>query len=147
MSGVPIFPPLIALVLFATWALVLVLAIGIWRLAAVLGGRTKINAFPSGVPHGGATYWRLHRAHVNTTENLPIFAALVLAGLYLQVQELAFQILPTLVLYARVAQSLIHVASNSVLAVSLRFVAYVVQAASMFVIAYCVLGATGGIAP
>jgi uncharacterized MAPEG superfamily protein len=102
-----------------------------------------VNEFPSGTQHGGDAYWRLNRAHMNTVENLPTFAALVLAGLYLQVQDLAFQVLPTIVLYGRIVQTLVHVASGSALAVSLRFTAYVVQVASMFTIGFCVLRAAG----
>jgi uncharacterized MAPEG superfamily protein len=143
MSGIPILPPLAALVLHAAWVLVLVLAIGVWRLSQVAAGQRKANEFPSGTEHGSEAYWRLNRAHMNTVENLPTFAALVLAGVYLQVQDLAFQILPSLVLYGRIVQTLIHVASGSALGVSLRFAAYVVQVASMFAIAYFVLRATG----
>jgi len=143
MSGIPILPPLAALVLHAAWALVLVVGIGLWRSAQVFGGQKKVNEFPSGTQHGSDAYWRLNRAHMNVVENLPTFAVLVLAGLYLQVQDLAFQILPSLVLYARIVQTVIHVASGSALGVSLRFTAYVVQVASMFVMAYIILRATG----
>jgi uncharacterized MAPEG superfamily protein len=143
MSGIPILPPLAALALHAAWVLVLVLAIGAWRMGQVFAGQKKANEFPSGTQHGTDAYWRLNRAHMNTIENLPTFAALVLAGVYLQVQDLAFQILPSLVLYARIVQTVIHVASGSALGVSLRFTAYVVQVASMFVMAYIVLRATG----
>lgn len=138
----PVLPPLAALTLFALWALGLVLAIGAWRTSQILAGRARANSFPSGTQHGGDMYWRLNRAHMNTLENLPIFAALVLAGVYLQVQDLAFQVLPSLIFVARVVQSTIHIVSGSVLAVTLRFSAYVVQVASMFVLAFCVLGAT-----
>ena len=34
MSGVPMLPPLAALMLFAVWAMVLVVSIGAWRLVA-----------------------------------------------------------------------------------------------------------------
>ena len=143
MSGVPIVPPLAALALFAVWAMVLVLSIGIWRVGQTITRQKRANDFPGGVQHGSDAYWRLNRAHVNTVENLPIFGALVLSGVVLQVQDLAFQLLPSLVLYARIAQSLIHVASGSIMAVTLRFSAYVVQVVSMFVMAYFVLSATG----
>lgn len=143
MSGVPIVAPVTALVLFAAWTLALVLAIGAWRIGQVLLGQKRTNDFPSGTPHGSAAYWRLNRAHFNAVENLPIFGALVLSGSYLQVSDTAFQILPSLVLYARVAQTIIHLASGSAFAVTLRFLAYVVQVASMFVIAAVVLRASG----
>ena len=143
MGIVPILPPLAALALFAVWALVLVLSIGVWRLGQVLLGQRKANDFPSGTQHGGDAYWRLNRAHTNVVENLPIFGALVLAGVYLQIQETLFLLLPTVVLYARITQTVIHVSSGSEFAVTLRFLAYVVQVASMFLIGALVLRATG----
>lgn len=140
--GIPILPPLAALILFAVWALVLVLSIGAWRGGLVAAGKSAITGFPGGTQHGSDAYWRLNRAHMNTVENLPVFGSLVIAGTYLQVQDLAFQILPSLVLYARVVQSLIHVTSGTALAINLRFAAYAVQVASMLVMAYFVLRAT-----
>ena len=142
--GIPILPPLAALVLFAVWALVLVLSIGAWRGALVLTGKSKITAFQPGTQHGGDAYWRLNRAHMNTVENLPIFGSLILAGTFLQIQDAAFQVLPSVVLYARVVQSVIHVTSGSGLAINLRFAAYAVQVASMLFLAASMLRATGG---
>ena len=140
----PIIPPVAALVLFAVWAMLLVVSIGIWRTSLVFVGQAKANSFPSGTQHGGDLYWRLNRAHLNAIENLPIFAVLVLSGAYLQVQSVSFQILPSLILYARVAQSLIHIASGSPIAVTLRFLAYGVQLISMFILAY-VIGQAAGV--
>jgi hypothetical protein len=147
MNGVPILPPLAALVLFAAWALTLVMSIGAWRLVLIMSRKQRPGDFTAGMKHGGDAYWRLNRAHMNATENLPIFGALVLSGVYLQVQDLAFLVLPSLVLYARLAQSVIHIASGSAAAVTLRFSAYAVQVVSMFAMAYYVLAATGAQAP
>jgi hypothetical protein len=139
----PVLPPLAALILFALWAMILVISIGIWRSSLVFLGKAQANGFPSGTQHGGDRYWRLNRAHVNTVENLPIFGVLVLSGFYLQVQDTWFQILPSLILYARVAQSLIHIASGSGFAVTLPFLAYGVQLLAMFILAYVVGKAAG----
>ena len=68
---------------------------------------------------------------------------MVLAGLYMQLQDTAFQILPSLILYARVAQSLIHVASGTMAAVTLRFICYLVQVVSMLALAAIELKAAG----
>ena len=140
----PIIPPVAALVLFAVWAMVLVVSIGIWRSSLVFMGQAQANSFPSGTQHGGDLYWRLNRAHMNTVENLSIFGTLVLSGVYLQVQDVTFQILPSLILYARLAQSLIHIASGSGLAVTLRFLAYGVQLIAMFILAV-VIGRAAGV--
>jgi uncharacterized MAPEG superfamily protein len=116
--------PLVCLVLFAVWAMVLVLCIGAVRVFQVLTGKKRANEFPSGVPHGGDAYWRLNRAHINTLENLPIFAALVLAAALLHVE---LGRLPLVVICARVVQSLFHISSGRSLVVNLRFTAYSVQ--------------------
>ncbi len=136
-------PPLVALVLFAVWGLLLVVTIGASRSMQVFFQGKKAGDFPAGTPHGGSAYWRLNRAHLNVTENLPFFGVLVLSGLYMQMQDVAFQILPSLILYARVAQTLIHVASGSALAVTLRFTAYLVQVVSMLTLAVIELKAAG----
>jgi hypothetical protein len=144
---VPILPPLAALVLFALWALVLVLAIGGWRATMVFSGKSAITGFPSGTQHGGDAYWRLNRAHMNTLENLPVFATLVLTGVYLKADDPAFLLMPSVILYARITQSIIHVTSGTALAINLRFAAYVVQVAAMFVIGWSVFHAPGVNAP
>ncbi len=144
MGYVPILPPLAALVLFAVWGLLLVIAIGVSRSAQILFQGKKAGDFPAGTPHGGSAYWRLNRAHLNVTENLPFFAVVVLAGSFLPLQDdAAFRLLPSLILYARVAQTLIHVASGSPLAVTLRFTAYLVQVVSMLTLAAIELKAAG----
>jgi hypothetical protein len=142
-TALPIIPPIAALVLFALWAMTLVLAVGAWRVSLVLAGKAKAGTFTPGAPHGSDTYWRLNRAHINTVENLPTFGVLVLSGAYLQVPDTAFQLLPSLVFYARVAQSLIHIASGSAIAVTLRFTAYAVQVVSMIIMAGIVARAAG----
>ncbi len=143
MGHLPILPPLVALVLFAVWGLLLVIAIGVSRLAQVVLQGKKAGDFPAGTPHGSGAYWRLNRAHLNVTENLPFFGVLVIVGLLLQLQDTAFQLLPSLILYARIAQSLIHVASGSAVAVTLRFTCYLVQVLSMLTLAVIELKAAG----
>ena len=143
MSGVPLVPPLVALLVFVVWGLLLVIAIGVSRSIQIFFHDKKAGDFPAGTPHGGGAYWRLNRAHLNVTENVPFFGVLVLAGLYLQLQDVAFQILPSLVLYARVAQTLIHVASGTMAAVTLRFICYLVQVLSMLTLALIELKAAG----
>jgi uncharacterized MAPEG superfamily protein len=131
--------PLACLVGFALWAILLVLAIGLTRVSQVLAGKKRANEFPSGTQHGGDRYWRLNRAHVNTVENLPIFAAIILAGTWLHVDSRMFLTLPVVVLGARFVQSLTHIASGSSRAVSLRFAAFVLQVTCNGVLAVEVL--------
>jgi hypothetical protein len=104
----------------------LVLCVGAARVVQVLGGNKRANEFPSGVPHGGDRYWRLNRAHMNTVENLPIIGALTLTAALLHVD---IATAATVALAARVVQSLVHVASGSVVAVNVRFTAFATQLA------------------
>ncbi|HXU70494.1 MAG TPA: MAPEG family protein [Polyangia bacterium] len=131
--------PLVCLVAFALWALLLVGALGLVRGGLVLVGRRRPTDFPGGVQHGGDAYWRLNRAHLNTVENLPIFGAIVLSGVVLHVATPMFLLLPKVIVCARVVQSLAHLSSGRSLAINARFTAFIVQVASMFALAIEVL--------
>jgi uncharacterized MAPEG superfamily protein len=131
--------PLICLVLFAGWAVALVVLIGASRVVEVLAGRKRSNEFPSGTPHGSDLYWRLNRAQVNTVENLPIFGALVLTGTAIHVATPLFEWLPVVVLAGRLLQTTAHLASGSALAVNVRFTCFVVQIACFAALAVVLL--------
>jgi uncharacterized MAPEG superfamily protein len=118
---------IIALVFYALWVIVLVLMIGFDRVLLVVKGEVAVNGFPSGQKHGSDSYWRINRAHINACENLPIFAAIVLAGWATGMETAQFNLLATIVLAARIVQSLIHISSGSSMAVNLRFTAFGVQ--------------------
>jgi hypothetical protein len=119
--------PMCCLFGYATWTMLLVIIIVSARGIDVFSGNKRINEFPGGVPHGSDRYWRLYRAHANTAENLPIIAIVVLGGTLLHVSTPAFEKLPAVALGARVIQSLVHIASGSVLATSVRFAAFATQ--------------------
>jgi uncharacterized MAPEG superfamily protein len=121
--------PLLCLLAFAGWAILLAFCIGSARAFQVITGKKKSNEFPGGTPHGGDRYWRLNRAHMNAVENLPIFGAIVLTGAILHIDGPLFARLATVVLGARVVQSLAHVASGGAMVVNLRFAAFVTQLA------------------
>ena len=135
--------PIASLVLFAVWGLLLVISIGTWRLAMAVSGNVPQGGFNPGTPHGGAAYWRLNRAHMNEVENLPFFGAVVLGGMVANVQDPNFQMLASIVLLARIAQTIIHVTSGAQVAILLRFTAYLVQVFSMLGMAAMVLQAKG----
>lgn len=116
-----------ALIAYALWAIALVVTLAIVRSAMVLSGHSKANSFTAGAPHGGDAYWRLNRAHLNTLENLPIFAAIVLSGWVVGMESATFNRLAVIVVIARILQSLVHLISGSVTAVSVRFTAFAVQ--------------------
>jgi uncharacterized MAPEG superfamily protein len=120
-------PSITALIFYALWAIALVLMVAGDRALLVMRGEAKLNSFTSGTPHGGDSYWRINRAHLNTVENLPLFATIVLSGWVVGMETATFNRLATIVVVARIVQSAIHIASGSVPAVALRFAAYAVQ--------------------
>ena len=132
--------PLLCLALYAAWAMVLVLSIGSWRAMQVLTGKKKPNEFPSGTQHGTDAYWRLNRAHLNTLENLPIFAAVVVVSHLANLSNPQVDTACIVVIVARVAQSLIHVSSNTSVAVNLRFTAFLTQLGAIGFIIFRLLG-------
>ncbi len=118
----------VALAGFAGWYLLLTVALGMYRSALIFGGQKAANSFaPDGSdvsPFGR----RLNRARDNCYENLPLFAALALAA-SLAGKTAVTDPLAMSVLYARLGQSLTHIASTSVPAVFVRFGFFVAQLA------------------
>jgi len=115
---------------FALWTLVLVLSVATFRIVSdfVLKRGIALNIFkPDGsdVPGFGQ---RLTRAHLNCLEVLPVFAATVLIAAVADQMSL---LEPTVIyiLYARVAQSIVHMISTSLIAVLVRGAFFVVQLA------------------
>jgi uncharacterized MAPEG superfamily protein len=122
--------PLLCVLGFAGWAVLLVVAVGSARALQVLTGEASANSFPSGTQHGGDAYWRLNRAHLNTLESLPIFATVVLVAAVAQVSDPAIDRAAVVALGARVGQSLTHIAGGSNMHVNVRFAFFLVQLAS-----------------
>src|ERR1700761_9657862 len=110
----------IALVFYALWCLALVLMIAADRLLLIARGQVKNNEFLSGVPHGNDSYWRINRAQINAAENLPIFAAIVLAGWIAGTENHVFNMLAMAVLALRILQSVVHIVSGNSIMTWLR---------------------------
>lgn len=127
MTDVTVPHSIIALIFYALWALALVLMIAADRLLLIAKGEMKNNAFASGIPHGTESYWRINRAHMNTVENLPIFAAIVLCGWVAGMESATFNLLATIVVVARIVQSIVHIVSGSQTATWARTLAFAVQ--------------------
>ena len=143
MSADAIPHSIVALVFYALWEVVLVLMVGGDRVLLVLKGDAKVTSFSPGVPHGSESYWRINRAHMNTVENLPIFAAVVLAGWAIGLETLMFNRLAVIVVCARVVQSVIHILSGSAPAINLRFLAFGVQLVCIVWMAVMILQQAG----
>jgi len=119
--------PVVMLLGYAAWAILLILTILAWRGLEILRGHRKMNEFPGGTEHGSSAYWRLNRAHANTVENLPIVIALVVAGMHQHATGGAFDRAALVALVARVVQTAAHVSSGSAPAVTMRFTAFATQ--------------------
>ena len=117
---------LLALTGFVAWTLLLLVLMESLRSRLVLLKAVPSNGFQPDNGNLSPFMQRLARAHANCLEGLPVFGGLlviaVLAG-----QTAVTDPLALVLLGARVVQSLIHLASLSVMAVNLRFSAFAVQ--------------------
>ncbi|MBB6096247.1 putative MAPEG superfamily protein [Povalibacter uvarum] len=121
--------PMWALLGFATWTLLLLIAtVGVYRWVRILLFRAPIASFRSDQLEGEDWYRRGTRAHANCVENLPVFGAIVFVLTTLGVAGPAVDSLCIAVLVARVCQSLVHVSHAQTDAfVAVRFSFFSVQ--------------------
>ncbi|TXI86511.1 MAG: MAPEG family protein [Cupriavidus sp.] len=117
---------MVAVLGFALWTLVLVFVSVNWRVLEVFRGKS-INSWGRddgiAVP---ALVKRMQHAHLNCLENLPIFAILVFSA-YFMGKQAVVDGLACYVLYARLAQSLVHLIGTSAALVFVRATFYVIQ--------------------
>lgn len=118
----------LVLALFISWTLVLLVLMEVLRSHLVLTGRSRSNEFNPENSNLSPFMQRLARAHANCLEGLPVFGGLLLLALATGRTEVTDPLAPWL-LGARIAQSSIHLASLSVMAVNARFAAFAVQVA------------------
>jgi uncharacterized MAPEG superfamily protein len=121
-------PTATALAGFAGLFVLLTAVLATYRSALVLSGRKAANAFRTDGSDVAGFGQRLTRARDNVYENLPAFAALALAAQIGGRLDVTDPWAMT-VLWARIGQSVTHVASVSVPAVFVRFGFYLVQLA------------------
>ena len=123
--------PMWMLLGFATWTLILLIAIvGVYRWVNILFWRAPIASFRSDRLEGEDWYRRGTRAHANCVENLPVFGAIVFVISAIGVNGLAVDALCTIVLIARIVQSLVHVSHEQTdLFVAIRFSFFSIQLA------------------
>ncbi|KJZ50958.1 MULTISPECIES: MAPEG family protein [Pseudomonas] len=134
--------PMWMLLGFATWTLLLLMAtVGVYRWVGILFSSVPIASFRSDRLEGEDWYRRGTRAHANCVENLPVFGVIVFVITALDVNGSAVNYLSTLVLIARVCQSLVHVSHEQTNAfVAIRFTFFSVQLVcflALVVIAAC----------
>jgi uncharacterized MAPEG superfamily protein len=121
-------PSAIALIVFIAWTLLLLTLMEVIRTQLVLRGKVPANGFTPDNANLSPFMQRLARAHANCLENLPIFGGLLLIAIATGHTSVTDP-LAYLFLGARVFQSLVHLASVSALAVTIRFTAFAVQMA------------------
>ena len=127
-----------ALIGFAIWTLLLVLTAVSWRVVEVLRGKSA-NSWTRGSNTPRPDFiLRVEHAHLNSVENLPVFAAIVLAAAAMGKSTLTDSFAP-LVLYARMAQSVTHMAGTSHLLVLVRATFFAVQVVLMLWMALSLL--------
>ncbi|MGH8384709.1 MAG: MAPEG family protein [Pseudomonas sp.] len=121
--------PMWMLLGFATWTLLLLMAtVGVYRWVGILFSNVPIASFRSDQLEGEDWYRRGTRAHANCVENLPVFGAIVFVISALHVSGPAVNYLSTIVLIARVCQSLVHVSHvQTDRFVAVRFTFFCVQ--------------------
>jgi uncharacterized MAPEG superfamily protein len=123
--------PVWAVLAFATWTIaILMLGVGVYRWSLILTGKAELKSFPGDEPHGSPFYRRAVRAHANCVENLPVFAAIVLAEQTAGVRSTKLDVLSAAVVAARVVQTSAHLASGSNAAIAVRFTFLLVQIAA-----------------
>lgn len=115
-----------ALLGFAAWYLLLTFTLGFVRSGLVLSGKKAANSFKTDGSDIGGFAHRLNRARDNCYETLPLFGAIALVAS--MTNRLAVtDPLAMYVLYARIGQSLTHIASTSIPAINVRFGLFLVQ--------------------
>ncbi|HVK53744.1 MAG TPA: MAPEG family protein [Burkholderiales bacterium] len=119
-------PTLHALAGFITWALLLLLLMELLRVRLVVTKAVAPNAFLPDNSNLSPFMQRLARAHANCVETLPLFGGLMLIAVVAGKAEITDPLAYAL-LAARIVQSTVHLASLSVTAVNVRFLAFMVQ--------------------
>ncbi len=121
-------PTLAALTGFIAWALLLLVLMEAIRARLVMTGQVLANGFRPDNANLSPFMQRLARAHANCLEGLPVFGGLMLVAVVSDRTQVTDP-LAYAFLVARVLQSLVHLASLSSAAVTLRFTLFTVQMA------------------
>lgn len=108
-----------ALLGFTAWTLAIIGIVLTWRVVEILRGRPANSWTRGAAIESPSLVKRAEHAHLNCMENLPIFAVIVLAAEFLG-QGTAIASAAAWVLYARIAQSTIHLIGTAPVLVLLR---------------------------
>ena len=121
-----------AVLLYAAWTLLLpVIYAGTIRVPAIVRGRRRADHWERGKANDDPpALARMKNAHLNCTENFPVFAAIVVVAALLGKIAIADAV-AGYVLYARIAQSVAHIIGTSLPLIALRGLFYAVQVVLM----------------
>jgi uncharacterized MAPEG superfamily protein len=121
-----------AVLLYAAWTLLLPIFYAGIRVPAIAGGKKSADHWERGKPSDDpVVLQRAKHAHLNSTENFPVFAAVVvIAGLMGKIG--VADAVAGYVLYARVLQSVMHMLGTSLPLIALRGSFYFVQVVLIF---------------
>ena len=128
--------PVLVLLAFAAWTLLTLFgSVGVYRWSRILTGRASIAEWRADLPQGSEWYQRAMRAHMNCVENLPVYAAIVVALVATSVQSLAIDGLAIAMLAARIGQTVTHIVMPPTdAATTLRFALFFLQASCIIAI-------------
>jgi len=121
-------PTIVALTGLITWTLALLILMEALRVGLVASKQVQPNEFRPDNANLSPFLQRLARAHANCLEGLPVFGGLMVVALVTN-RSAVTDPLAFVLLGARLVQSVVHMASLSVAAVNIRFMAFVVQMA------------------
>jgi uncharacterized MAPEG superfamily protein len=121
-----------AVLIYAAWTLLLpIVYAGTIRVPSIASGRTRADHWERGKPNDDpAVLARMKNAHLNCTENFAVFAAIVVVAALLG-KVAVVDAAAAYVLYARVAQSVVHIIGTSLPLIALRGLFYTVQVVLM----------------
>lgn len=119
-------PTVIMLMGFITWTIILLLGVAVSRFHAVGSGRFHLRQITPDGENLAPFVHRIHRAHLNCLENLPMVIGVCLIAFILN-QVQVIDPLAYLFLAFRVTQSLIHLVSINLYAQLVRLLFYSAQ--------------------
>ncbi|MFA9460132.1 MAPEG family protein [Thiohalorhabdus sp. Cl-TMA] len=126
--------PVWVLLGYAGWTLLILFAtVGVYRWSRILTGRATIREWSADEEQGSGWYRRAMRAHMNCIENLPVYAAIVVAIMASGLNSPWLDGLAVALLAFRMAHSLWHIfLEQTEVVASIRFALYFAQILILF---------------
>ncbi len=129
-----------AVLFYIAWMLILAIAYAGPRIPQGFLGIKPIDSWERDKPPTDPAFLqRAKSAHMNCVENFPLFAAVVIIAALMDKTGVSNQV-AAYVLYARVAQGLVHISGTSFIQITLRASFYLVQVGLIFYMLYDLLG-------